>query len=110
RTLVARLAAFDRWVIDGSYWPTLEERLGRADVAVFLDLPVRVYARRYLARRKQVGAARFMGALPWVLAYPFSERYRIRRRLSRAAHRVAAYHIRTVAEEEALVGALTRRA
>jgi adenylate kinase family enzyme len=101
RAAVARLADAERWVIDGSYWPSLDVRLARADAVILLDLPFHVSAKRYLGRRADRSARQFLGSLVWVLAYPLSERHRIRRRLSRFAHRAAVYHIRSVAEEEA---------
>jgi len=37
---VGRLAARERWVMDGNYGGTLALRLGRADTVVWLDFPV----------------------------------------------------------------------
>ncbi len=109
RAAVARLVDAERWVIDGSYWPSLNLRLARADAVIFLDLPFHVSARRYLGRRADRSARQFLGSLVWVLAYPLSERRRVRQRLSRFAHRTAVYHVRSVAEEAALTAALTRQ-
>lgn len=38
RAVVADLAAAPRWIIDGNYAPTLEQRLARADAIVLFDL------------------------------------------------------------------------
>ncbi len=49
----ARLVAQERWVIDGNYGSSLPARLARADLVVWLDLPIRVCvagALRRLAR------------------------------------------------------------
>ena len=47
---VRRLAAQDRWVMDGNYGSTLADRLPRADLVVLLDLPRRVTVPRVLRR------------------------------------------------------------
>lgn len=39
RAVVAGLAAGDRWVMDGNYGATLDLRLPRAELVVFLDTP-----------------------------------------------------------------------
>jgi hypothetical protein len=45
-----RLAAGDRWVMDGNYASTLALRLERADMVVFLDLPPLLCGWRVLSR------------------------------------------------------------
>lgn len=47
---VADLIAQDAWVMDGNYSGTLELRLTRADLVLFLDLPRRVTLRRVVRR------------------------------------------------------------
>ena len=47
---VRRLAAEERWIIDGNYRSTLAERLPRADLVVLLDLPRRVALARVVRR------------------------------------------------------------
>jgi adenylate kinase family enzyme len=58
RARLAELAARPAWVIDGQYGDSLTERLRRADLAIFLDLPTRVclwrVVRRWLALRGRV--------------------------------------------------------
>lgn len=48
--IVEEAAAGDRWVIEGNYRPTIEPRLARADVLIYLDLTRRVYFPRMLWR------------------------------------------------------------
>ncbi len=50
RAEVARLAAGDRWIIDGQYGGTLDLRLARADTLIFLDLAMPVCLTRVLRR------------------------------------------------------------
>lgn len=47
---VAELVGRDRWIIDGNYARSLELRLARADVAIWLDFPRRIYLARALKR------------------------------------------------------------
>lgn len=56
---VARLAAGERWVIDGNYTATIGPRLARADAIVYLDVPTRVALPRVIRRAlAQRGAVR----------------------------------------------------
>ncbi|MDJ0641965.1 MAG: hypothetical protein QNJ15_04030 [Erythrobacter sp.] len=41
RAKVAAAAAQDRWVIEGNYGGTMELRLPRADLILYLDYPIR---------------------------------------------------------------------
>ena len=47
---VVDLAARSEWIIDGQYGASLTERLQRADLAIFLDLPTRVCLWRIVKR------------------------------------------------------------
>lgn len=47
---VAKLAAAEEWVMDGSYLDTIGPRLEQAQAVVWLDLPRRVYVPRILFR------------------------------------------------------------
>ncbi len=48
RTRVTELVAADRWVLDGNYGGSLDLRLPRTELIVFLDLPRRVTIPRVL--------------------------------------------------------------
>jgi adenylate kinase family enzyme len=50
RNVVSELVARPCWVIDGNYAGTLDMRLPRADLVVFLDLPRRVAMTRVIRR------------------------------------------------------------
>ncbi len=47
---LAELAARPDWIIDGQYGASLTERLARADLAIFLDLPTRICLWRVVKR------------------------------------------------------------
>lgn len=51
--IVRELVERESWIIDGSYFGTLEMRLGRADAVVLFDLPRRVCLWRVFKRRLQ---------------------------------------------------------
>jgi adenylate kinase family enzyme len=83
RARIAEAAAGDAWVMDGSYFNTLDLRLPRATTLIWLDLPRSVYFRRALWRsisnygreRPDAGAGnreRFEIAFfrDWVWTYP----------------------------------------
>ena len=91
---VAALLEGDRWVMDGNYGRTLEQRLRACDTVVFLDLPRLVCAWRVLAR-----AVRYRGRsrpnmapgcpermtwefLRWVWWYPRRSRPGVLRKLA----------------------------
>ncbi len=50
RARVADLVAADAWVMDGQYSSSLDLRLARADVVIWLDLPRRIYFPRTVWR------------------------------------------------------------
>ncbi|MDN4618943.1 DNA topology modulation protein [Paenibacillus sp. PsM32] len=50
---VTEFALTDRWIIDGNYSRTLDIRIGRADVIVFLDMPRWLCMYRIMKRRIQ---------------------------------------------------------
>lgn len=89
---VRRLAAQDRWVMDGNYGGTMELRLRHCDTVVFLDLPrwvclARVLKRRVLGRRPDViegcGERLTWEFLRWIWRYRRSRRPQILERLAR---------------------------
>jgi adenylate kinase family enzyme len=50
RCKLAAIVATDRWLIDGTYGGTLQDRLPRADMVVYLDFPISLCVRRLLRR------------------------------------------------------------
>lgn len=50
---VGDLIAGDRWVIDGNYGGSLQQRLARADTVIWLDLPVWICLTRVMRRAVQ---------------------------------------------------------
>jgi adenylate kinase family enzyme len=92
---VDTLVAADRWVMDGNYGGTLEQRLAACDTVVFLDLPRLVCLARVLWRRIQYhGRARpgvaagcvehlSLEFLSWIWTYPSRRRPQI---LAKFAH------------------------
>jgi adenylate kinase family enzyme len=100
------------WVADGNYQGTLGDRVSRADVVVFLDLPavvclVGVLSRRVRNRGRRVEDAvhvdRFDAAfVRYVLSYGFSMRPRLLAQLAQAQCRVV--RVRNRRQARALVG------
>jgi adenylate kinase family enzyme len=100
------------WVADGNYLGTLGDRVSRADVVVFLDLPavvclVGVMSRRARNRGRRVEDAghvdRFDAAfVRYVLSYGFSMRPRLLAQLAQAPCRVV--RVRSRRQARALVG------
>jgi len=100
------------WVADGNYLGTLGDRLSRADVVVFLDLPavvclVGVLARRLRNKGRRVEDAghvdRFGAAfVRYVLTYDTSMRPRLLAQLTRAQCRVV--RVRSRRQTRALLG------
>jgi adenylate kinase family enzyme len=50
RERLAAITTTDRWLIDGNYGGTLEQRLERADTVLYLDYPIRLCVARLLRR------------------------------------------------------------
>jgi adenylate kinase family enzyme len=50
RERLATITAAERWLIDGTYGGTLDERLARADTVLYLDYPIRLCVIRLLRR------------------------------------------------------------
>lgn len=61
RARLNRVLKAPRWIIDGNYGSTMDQRLARADAVIFLDYPVELCLQGVLARR---GKPR--PDLPWV--------------------------------------------
>ena len=91
---VANLIAGERWVMDGNYGGTLEQRLAACDTVVFLDLPRsvclwRVAVRRVRHRRNSRPDMRegcpeqlTWDFVRWIWGYPVERRPKILQRLS----------------------------
>ncbi len=50
REEVRAIVATERWLIDGNYGSTLDERLPRADTVIYLDFPIRLCVWRLMKR------------------------------------------------------------
>jgi adenylate kinase family enzyme len=115
---VAALLARDRWVMDGNYGGTLDQRLRACDTVVFLDLPRAVCAWRVVGR-----ALRFRGRsrpdmgegcpervtyefLRWIWHYPRRARPEVLRKLAALAADKTVVVLRSDAEVERFVGGL----
>ena len=92
--IVENLLAGERWVMDGNYGGTLEQRLASCDTVVFLDLPRsvclwRAAVRRVRFRRKSRPDMRegcperlTWDFVRWIWEYPLERRPKILQRLS----------------------------
>jgi len=110
----ARLAEFalrPDWIIDGQYGASLTERLARADLAIFLDLPTRVCLMRVMKRivsthgrvRPDMGEGcpeKFdLGFLHWVATFRRRQRPKVLTALAESGGRTI--WLRTVSEQAA---------
>jgi adenylate kinase family enzyme len=112
---VAQLVAEDRWVMDGNYGGTLEQRLRACDTVVFLDLPrvvcVTRVLRRYLRYRGHSRPDMTPGCperlsfefLNWIWSYPATRRPKILSRLSALAVGQRAVVLHSDAEVNAFI-------
>lgn len=112
---VRRLVAEDAWIIDGTYSKTLDMRLARADTAIVLDLPRRIYMTRVLRRiAGSLGHARWDLPLgcPEHLDWPFlrfvwryhrDQRPGLMAALERHAHQVHIHRLRSPRQVRALL-------
>ena len=91
--ILRKLLAGERWIIDGNYGGTLEERLAGCDTVFFLDMPRRQCIARVL-RRQISGWGRHRAEMPegcnerlsleflaWIWSYPARRRGAILERL-----------------------------
>jgi adenylate kinase family enzyme len=93
RDLQLRVAAEDKWIIDGGYVADLDTRLARADTVIFLDLPRRVclwrLVRRHGRRRADYpdqvreGFGWLLVLVRWVISYPSQKRPAIEEAIAR---------------------------
>lgn len=110
--------AGDRWIVDGNFLPQdgWDERFGRADTVVFLDVPRRTCLRRVVARVVRRRGARRpdlpegceeglgLDVIRWIWSYPRKERPRVLRLLERLEGRAAVHRLRSAADVERFLG------
>lgn len=112
RSLVRGLLAGDRWIIDGNYGGTLEERLEACDTVFFLDVPRMKCITRVL-RRQLSGWGRHRPEMPegcnerfslefltWIWTYPSRRRGQILERLDAMRGQKAVHVLRNDVEME----------
>lgn len=99
-SIVRELISRDSWIIDGSYYGTLDMRLQRADAVIFFDLPRLVCTWRVFKRRLQNlrGTNRpgmpegcperiYWSFLKWVWRYRKTHKPQVMEKLSRFSER-----------------------
>ena len=118
---VDAIVAGERWVIDGGYTRSLAERLARAQVVVWLDLPVPLLAWRIFKRWRQWRGTPRPDMNPgcpekldfefahWVLFAARGTRRRTGEILARHGGGVAVFRIRRPRQLVAILGALPDR-
>ena len=91
---VRRLTAGERWIMDGNYGGTMDQRLAACDTAIFLDLPRIVCATRVVRRwLRYRGRSRpdmpagcderaSLAFLRWIWSYPATRRPAVLERLA----------------------------
>ena len=116
--VVDRLAAGDRWVMDGNYGGTLDRRLARCDAVVFLDAPRLVSLwralKRRLAHRGRTRADMAPGCeeqlslefVRWIWTYPRRRRGEVLARLARLRGEKPVHVLRTARDVERFVAGL----
>jgi len=116
--LVRRRVAEPRWIMDGNYGGTLEQRLAACDTAIFLDLPRSVCVWRVIQRRiwfhgrsrpdMTAGCPEQLSLkyLWWILTYPERRRPGIIRRLKRLRQNQRALILLSTGEVERFVASL----
>ncbi len=121
-SIVRELIARDAWIIDGSYYGTLDLRLERADAVVFFDLPRLVCVWRVLKRRLQnLGGSNRLGMpegcperiywtfLKWVWRYSEVSKPPVMEKLNRFSGRGNVYTVTSSRGAEALLRELCLR-
>lgn len=117
KATVARLIAGERWILDGNFGGSLEQRLAACDTVVFLDTPRMKCLWRVLVRRlRHRGRARpdmtsgcneklSADFLWWIWTYPARRRPAVLRRLQRLRADQKAVVLRSYAEVERFLAA-----
>jgi len=118
---VERLIAGEAWVMDGNYGGTLNRRLERAELVIWLDLPRWLCLSRVLRRQFQylgrsrpelpVGCRERLSPefLLWIWNYPRQRRPRIEARLAELPRSVRVARLRSPAEVRQFVEGLPER-
>ncbi|QRN96837.1 DNA topology modulation protein [Archangium violaceum] len=109
---MGQLIAEERWVMDGNYGGTLEQRLAACDTVVFLDLPRTVCLWRVIMRRvrfhRRARPDMSEGCperltwefVRWIWTYPAERRPRILQRLSKLEAGQRVFVLRSSSEVE----------
>ena len=110
RALLEEAIAEPRWILEGPYWLSLRMRLEAGQVAVFLDRSTSLRVRRIAQRRRSGqatdGRTATIAGLLWALVFPFGERRRLVRILTRTAPHQPVFVVRTDAESAAVLEGL----
>lgn len=119
---VRDLIAGESWIIDGSYFGTLDMRLQRADAVVFFDLPRRVCIWRVFKRRLQNLGGRnrpgmppgcperiYFSFLKWVWRYRKTHKPQVMEKLRRFESQGKVFTVTSSREAVQLLDALGAR-
>ena len=114
---VGQLVGGDRWVMDGNYGGTLDQRIAACDTVVFLDMPRLLCLgralRRYVRHRGHSRPDMTAGCperlsfafLWWIWTYPSKRRPQILSRLGALSSEQRVVILRSDAEIDAFIGA-----
>ncbi|KQY50325.1 isopentenyl transferase family protein [Lysobacter sp. Root494] len=117
KATVARLVAGERWILDGNFGGSLEQRLMACDTVVFMDMPRLQCVWRVLKRRlRHRGSARpdmkpgcneklSLDFLRWIWTYPVRRRPAVLGRLQALRVDQTAVVLRSDAEVEGFLAA-----
>jgi len=112
KATIVRLVAGERWILDGNFGSSLEQRLAACDTVVFMDMPRLQCVWRVLLRRlRHRGRARAdmtpgcneklsLDFLWWIWTYPALRRPSVLQRLERLRGDQTAVVLRSDAEVE----------
>ena len=112
---VEKLIREDEWIIDGSYFGTLEMRLKRAEAVILFDLPRMICLWRVFKRRIQNSGGRRLGMpdgcperiygsfVKWILRYPEKSRPLVLEKLNRFSGTVEVFTVKRSGETAQLI-------
>lgn len=115
---VERAIAADRWVMDGNYGGSLDQRLAACDTVIFLDLPRHTCLSRVVQRRlRHRGRSRpdmtpgcperlSLSFLWWIWRYRAKRRPRVLQRLAKLRPDQHVLHLQTQKQIDALLARL----